>query len=309
MLKSQCVVGNIALHNRVVAAPVVSNSADENGLPTLESLEIYRGYAESGAGMTVVEQHAVHPWGRNKLNQFRLYDDACGLALESLTALFRQRSIPVVAQLNFAGAGASGEALLTHEDFKLVSPSGLRTPRDLIKCDSQALQRGEIASIVQSFADAAGRAVRLAKYNGGVQIYAYHGYLIGQFLSPMTNQRSNSYGGALENRARLLFEIVEAVRAAVGNHPLSVRLGAADQMPGAPEAGLMLADSVWIAEELAKMRVDWLGVSGNYCIYGIGMDDNDTAYFAPYSKAVRDSVSKYGVLVDCTGGIRTVQKA
>lgn len=309
MLKDKCIAGNMSLHNRVVAAPVVSNSADEDGLPTPRSLEIYRGYAESGAGMTVVEQHAVHPWGRNKLNQFRLYDDASALALEPLTALFRQRDIPVVAQLNFAGAGASSETLLACQDFKLVSPSGLRTPRDLIKHDSQALQHDEITSIVQAFADAAGRAVTLAKYSGGVQIYACHGYLIGQFLSPMTNRRSDAYGGALENRARLLFEIVEAVKAVIGGHPLSVRLGAADQMPGAPEVGLTLADSVWVAEQLAKMRVDWLSVSGNHCIYGIGADDNDTAYFAPYSKAIRDSVAKYGVLVDCTGGIRTAQRA
>lgn len=309
MLNDKIRIRGIETQNRVIAEPIVSDSGDNEGVPTLKTMAIYEAYAKAGAGMIVIEQHAVHPWGRNKLNQFRLYEDAAAKKLEPLTKLFREKDIPVVAQLNFSGAGTSGKALLDEPDFKLVSPSGLRTPRDLIQTDSVALAIDQINEIIQAFADAAKRAVELAKYSGGVQIYACHGYLIGQFLSPLTNIRTDAYGGTLENRARLLFEITAAVKDAIGDFPLSVRLGASDQMPEEEEKGLTLKESMWIAEELAKMGVDWIGVSGNHCIYGIGADDNDTAYFSSYAEAIRKAVEKYGVLVDCAGGIRTKETA
>lgn len=309
MLYTPLKMQNLSLQNRLIAEPIVSNSGDQKGLPTQESMEIYRGYAQAGAGMVVVEQHAVHPWGRNKLSQFRLYDDASAQALKPLTELFRAQGVPVVAQLNFSGAGASGKELLLEPDFKLVSPSGLRNPRDLIGADSHALIGSEIQEIAGAFAAAARRAIELAEYSGGVQIYACHGYLIGQFLSSMTNCRTDGYGGGIRQRARLLFEIVEAVKAAAGSSPVSVRLGASDHMPWQEQQGLCLEESVWVAAELAKMGVDWLGISGNHCIYGIGVDDNDTAYFAPYAKAIKEAVQPYGVAVDCAGGIRSAAKA
>jgi 2,4-dienoyl-CoA reductase-like NADH-dependent reductase (Old Yellow Enzyme family) len=308
MLYSPLRIGNIEIKNRIIAEPIVSNSGDSSGLPTKESFEIYKGYAGSGAGLVVIEQHAVHPWGRNKLSQFRLYGDAEAAALEPLTALFREAGVPVAAQLNFSGAGASGKALLHEQDFKLVSPSGTRNPRDLIEHDSHALEISEINAIIDSFAKSAIRAVNIAKYSGGVQIYACHGYLLGQFLSPLTNHRSDLYGGDIKSRARLLFEVVQAVRSSIPKATLSVRLGASDQMPGRKENGLILNESIWVAKELAAMGVDWLGVSGNHCIYGIGENDNDTAYFSPYAKAIHDALNDKNVPVDCAGGIRSSQK-
>ncbi len=305
MLKDRISIKSMTLQNRIIAAPIVTNSGDHCGAPTEKTLEIYKGYAQSGAGLIVAEQHAVHPWGRGALHQPRLYNDESAMALEPVTKIYREQGIPIVAQLNF-GARATTAALLDEADFELVSPSGLPTPRKSpVDADSRALELNEIHEIIQSFADAARRAVEVSKFNGGVQIYASHGYLISQFLSPLTNIRTDAYGGALANRARLLFDIVEAVKGVIGSAALSVRLGASDQMPGAPGNGFTLADGLWVAEELAKMGIDWLSVSGNHCVYGIGVDDNDTAYFAPYSKAMRDAVHKYDVLVDCTGGIRT----
>lgn len=309
MIKENISIKNIVLKNRVIAAPIVTNSWDDNGSPTLDTLQIYKAYAESGAGLIVAEQHAVNTWGRVSLKQPSLYNDKSALELRPITKIFRDKNIPIVAQLNF-GARATITKLLDDPNYKLVSPSGLPTPRKSpVDANSQALELIEIKEIIQSFADAARRAVEISKFSGGVQIYASHGYLISQFLSPLTNIRTDIYGGSLANRARLLFEIVEAVKAVVGNAPVSVRLGASDTMPNEPENGLTLSESVWIAEELAKMGIDWLSVSGNHCIYGIGVDDNDTAYFAPYSKAMRNAMYKYDIPVDCTGGIRSLETA
>jgi len=309
MLFHPITIKNIKLKNRFIAEPIVSNSGLSDGTPSEKTLDLYTAYAHSGAGMCVVEQHAVHPWGRNKLNQFRLYQDKTAADLQLLTAIFKKANIPVAAQLNFSGAGASGKELLKEEDFRLVSPSGLRNPRDLINADSQKLEQCEIQEIVDAFAFAAQRAVMIADYTGGVQIYACHGYLIGQFLSPLTNHRCDCYGGTIKNRARLLFEITEAVRAAVPNAVVSVRLGASDQMPGQPTNGLTLDESIWIAQHLVALGVDWIGISGNHCIYGIGENDNDTAYFAPYASAIRQALGNKKVPIDCAGGIRSIKRS
>lgn len=309
MLRDKIKIKNLELKNRILAAPIVSNSGDINGIPTEKTFEIYEKYAQSGVGMVIMEQQAVHPWGRNKISQFRLYDDNAALTLEPLTKIFRKRNIPVVAQLNFAGARASGKELLNERDFRFFSPSGIIPPFGTIKEESEPLQLNEIKEIIDSFGDGTQRAIKLAKYSGGVQIYACHGYLIGQFLSPITNQRTDKYGGELKNRARILFEIVESAKNKVGDFPLSVRLGIADYMPWETPFGLTLNESLWITEELAKMGIDWLGISGNHCSYGIGVDDKDTGYFSFYSKAIKEKIKKYGVFVDCTGGIRTAKKA
>ena len=311
MLFESIKVGNLILKNRVIAEPIVSSGGIIGGAPTKEILDHYNGYPKSGVGMVVMEQHAVHLWGRNRNTQFRLYNDESAKSLQPLTKIFRDAGVPVVAQLNFAGAGISalGKDLLDEPDFKLVSPSGLRNPRDLVEANSEALGIKMIPEIIDSFAQAAIRAVNIAQYNGGVQIYGCHGYLLGQFLSPLTNHRTDKYGGSLQNRARLLLEVTEAVRAAVPNANVSVRLGASDQMPGQVENGLTLAESKWIAKELAILGIDWLSISGNHCIYGIGEDDNDTAYFAPYAAAIHKELEGTGIPLDCAGGIRSRKTA
>ena len=311
MLFESIKVGNLILKNRVIAEPIVSSGGVIGGAPTKEILDHYNGYAKSGVGMVVMEQHAVHPWGRNRNTQFRLYNDESAKSLQSLTEIFRDAGVPVVAQLNFAGAGVSalGKDLLNEPDFRLVSPSGLRNPRDLVEANSEALGIKMIPEVIDAFAQAANRAVNIAQYSGGVQIYGCHGYLLGQFLSPLTNHRTDKYGGSLQNRARLLLEVTEAVRAVVPNANVSVRLGASDQMPGQAEKGLTLPESKWIAKELTALRIDWLGISGNHCIYGIGEDDNDTAYFAPYAAAIHKELEGTNIPLDCAGGIRSRQTA
>lgn len=305
---SKLKIKNIVLKNRIIIEPIVSKSGNIDGTPSEKSFEIYEKYANAGAGMVIMEQIAVHLWGRNSMEQFKLYNDEGAIALRELTKIFENKNIPVVAQLNFSGAGASDKNLLKEKDFRLLSPSGLRNPRDLIQVDSEKLTVEEIKEIIHAFGTAAKRAVDLAKFSGGVQIYACHGYLIGQFLSPITNKRIDEYGGNLDSRARILFEIVKEVKKAVGNFPLSVRLGASDQMPGKEENGLKLSESVEVARKLVELGVDWIGVSGNHCIYGIGVNDEDTAYFAPYSQAIYEAVKSKNIPVDCAGGIRTSKK-
>ena len=131
---------------------------------------------------------------------------------------------------------------------------------------------------------AASRRALKAGYRG-VQVHCCHGYLLGQFLSPLTNLRRDGYGGSIKNRARFLLEVVEAVRPALGNEGiLSVRLGLSDSLPKDPPEGLSLEDGLWVARELGKMGIDHLDISGNLC----GYDAPGEGYFGDWARAAKE---------------------
>lgn len=299
-------IGKFELPNRVAAAPMATRSFGRDGLPTEKTLAIYEKYAASGAAMAVIEHHAVHPWGRNRMEQPRLYEDRYAEALKPLTAPFREKGMPVLAQISCAGALTADASLLDESDFEYVSPSGDKTPRDVLQETPRALERGQIAELVEAFVASAVRAVRIAGYDG-VQIHAAHGYLLGQFLSPLTNRRADEYGGSEKKRARLLYEITDAIRATLPDALLSVRLGMADYMPGEPLRGLSVDETAPIARELAALGADWLGLSGNHCGFGDQIAA-DTPFFAPFARVVHDAL-RGATFSDCAGGVRSAQTA
>jgi len=303
-------IRGIRLANRIVAAPVATRSFTREGIPSDRTMSIYRNYASSGAGMVVVEHHAVHPWGRNRAEQPRLYGDNHAEALKPLVGLFKASGTPVIAQINFAGSMTADETLLDEDDFEYVSPSGLKTPRDAVTRTPRRLDRKETGMIAEAFVEAAHRAVEIAGYDG-VMIHAAHGYLLGQFLSPLTNHREDAYGGSVMKRARLLFEITDAVRSSLASAKpealVSVRLGAADHMPEDPIRGLTADEAAQIARELAELGADWIAVSGNHCGFGDSRTE-DYPYFAPYAALIRRALDGRAPL-DCAGGVRSAKTA
>lgn len=307
MLREPFEMRGVLLANRLVAAPVATRSCDAKGAPTQRTLDIYRGLADCGAGMVVVEHHAVHPWGRNRVAQLRLDSDDAARSLQPLTQIFSQKGLPLLAQINFAGNNIAEEAILEQDDFRLLSASPVAKPgADKIR-RPQELTPGEIGMIIESFVEAAVRAVTISGYRG-VQIHSSHGYLLGQFLSPLTNHREDAWGGSPKKRARLLLEIFDGVRSSLPSEAIvTVRLGVADYMPGDFLRGLSVDEALPVARELAAMGADGLFVSGNHC--GFGADkEGDCAYFAPYARVIREGV-RGALPVECTGGIRSGRTA
>lgn len=292
----------VRCENRVVLAPMASASASPQGLPTDKTLESYAPLAVSGVGLAIVEHHAVHRGGRARVAQLMADHDDLVEGLKPMADLFRPARLPVFAQISHAGALIRDEGLLAEPGFIPSAPSEISHP-DIPGQIPRALTEGEVRDLPVLFATAARRLV--AAGNDGVEIHACHGYLLSQFLSPLTNRRKDVYGGTTANRARLLFECYEAVRAELDNDvPVAVRLGLADYLPGQEREGLTLEESVWIAKELAAMEVDLLDLSGNLC----GYDGPGEAWFAPFVRVVRDALGKK-VPVVCTGGIRDVVRA
>lgn len=294
-------IRGVRLKNRIVAAPMASMTCTNTGLPTADTLENYMPIAESGVGLAVIEHHAVHTDGKVRVRQLMMDRDEVLPYQRDLAGLFSSGGTPVLVQLNHAGSQVMDEDLLEN-GWTPKGPSPIRHPHSNIFIMPKALSADEIASLPILFADAAQRAVR-SGYTG-VEIHACHGYLLGQFLSPMTNLRSDAYGGDVKNRARMIFEVHDAVRQAVGNDTVvAVRLGMADTLPDKEPSGQTIEDARWVAGEFSSRGLDLLDLSGNMC----GYDGQGEAWFAPYCRTVKDAAGRIPVI--CTGGIRNPETA
>ena len=255
--------GHLELANRIVIPPMCTYSAHD-GHANDWHLMHYGNLAQSGAGLLIVEATAVEARGRISLYDLGLWNDAQATSLQPVLAHLRRYSpMPVCIQLAHAGRKASslrpweggGAMPATHPDaWPTISASAQGyLPTDPTPA-SATLQ--DIAEIKQSFVDAAVRAQQLGF--DAIELHAAHGYLLHQFLSPLSNLRTDAYGGSLDNRLRLTLEVFDAVQAALpAGFPLGVRISATDWVEG----GWDVAQSTVLAQALAQRDCAFLHVS------------------------------------------------
>jgi 2,4-dienoyl-CoA reductase-like NADH-dependent reductase (Old Yellow Enzyme family) len=249
ILLSNLTVKGFIFGNRYACAPFDIATATEDGLITEELLSIYR--QRKGPSLIVVEQAAVARAGQYRERLIYVDRDECIEGLAKLADIIHKNSQVGVVQINHAGSAANVE--LT--GMEAVAPSAVVNPA-FKRSLPRALTIDEIQEIKENFVKAALR-VKKAVFDG-VEIHNCHGFLLTQFLSPLTNLRTDEYGGSLENRSRLLLEITTAVRKAVGkDFLLLVRLGLDDLIPG----GLTLEEGCQVAEKLVKAGIDILDTS------------------------------------------------
>jgi 2,4-dienoyl-CoA reductase-like NADH-dependent reductase (Old Yellow Enzyme family) len=261
-LFSPITLRGLTLSNRIMIAPMCQYSA-ENGSASAWHM-IHLGHlALSGAGMLCIEATAVEPEGRITHACLGLWSDANEAALIPIMAAIRKYSkIAVSMQLAHAGRKASSHIPWEGGQQIPVSAGGwlAHAPSALPYKEGEAaplaLDSTGLARIRKCFADAANRAVRLGM--DGLEIHAAHGYLLHEFLSPLSNQRTDEYGGSLANRMRFPLEVFDAVRAALpADKPLGVKVSATDWVPG----GWDLEQTIAFARELKRRGVDWVDVS------------------------------------------------
>jgi 2,4-dienoyl-CoA reductase-like NADH-dependent reductase (Old Yellow Enzyme family) len=240
------------LRNRIAMSPMTQRAASSNGLATDWHLVHYGSRAVGGCGLVLVEDTAVQPSGRTSAAALGLYDEAQASALARVARFCKEHGAAVGIQLAHAGRKALGDSRgsehMSGASAQAYAP-GWRTPK--IADDE------DLAGLLQSFADAA----RLAHAAGfdAVEIHAGHGFLLHQFLSPLVNCRGDRYGGSPRNRARLLLEVVEVVRANwPTQQPLLVRLPAGD---GA-QAGSTPQEMVEVAIGCAQRGADLIDIAG-----------------------------------------------
>ena len=255
--------GSLELANRIVIPPMCMYSAEE-GCATSWHLMHYGQLAQSGAGLLILEATAVEARGRISAHDLGLWNDAQVQALRPVLAHIRRHSpMPVCMQLAHAGRKASsrrpwegGGALPADhpEAWPTISASAQGfLPTDPLPSSATL---ADIAQITQAFVDAALRAHSLGL--DALELHAAHGYLLHQFLSPLSNLRDDAYGGSLDNRMRLTLEVFDAIQAALpAGFPLGVRISATDWVDG----GWDLAQSTQLAQALAARGCAFLNVS------------------------------------------------
>ncbi len=228
-------LGALTVRNRLWVSPMCQYTAID-GVPQTWHLTHLTQFASGGAGMVIAEATAVAAEGRISPEDTGLWNDAQATAWAPIAAEIKTRGAVAGVQLAHAGRKAStwspfsmdtGTVPAAEGGWQTVAPSAIAFGD---YAEPRALESGEILRIIENFAAAAKRAI-VAGFEV-LEIHAAHGYLIHEFLSPLSNQRTDEYGGSLENRARLLLEVIAAVKAAAPGTPIIVRFSGTDWAEG-----------------------------------------------------------------------------
>ena len=297
-LLEQATVGRIPVRNRIVRSATWEGMCDETGAPTERLVSLYETLAEGGVGLILTGYAFVLPEGKQNPGKMGMHDDSLLPSLKALTARVHARGGRIAAQLVHAG----GQASRRWSGHPPVAPSAVALP--YYQEEPQALSKEGIARVVSGFARAAARA-KEAGFDG-VQLHGAHGYLVGQFLSPLTNRRGDEYGGTLANRTRFAVEVTRAVREATGKeYPVWIKQNGDDFLDG----GITLREAVEAAGILADAGIDAIEVSGGTPGSGersAARTQIDTvgkeAYHREFARAIR---KRAGVPVGLVGGLRS----
>jgi 2,4-dienoyl-CoA reductase-like NADH-dependent reductase (Old Yellow Enzyme family) len=300
-------VGGLSLDNRIVIAPMCQYSAVDGCMTDWH--QIHLGHlALSGAALLTIEAAAVVPEGRITYGDVGLWDDTTEAALaKTLESVRRWSDMPIAIQLAHAGRKASCEvpwkgggqiAPDAANGWQTEAPSAVSFLPD--ENAPTALDRAGMDRIRDAFVEAAKRAARLGI--DAVQLHGAHGYLLHEFLSPISNRREDEYGGGLENRMRFPLEVFDAVRAAFpAERPVTMRVSGSDWVEG----GWDSEQTVAFAQALEARGCDAIHVSSG------GLDAGQQipagpSYQVPLARAVKQAV---GIPVVAVGLITDYDQA
>jgi 2,4-dienoyl-CoA reductase-like NADH-dependent reductase (Old Yellow Enzyme family) len=285
-------VGNLPLENRIVIAPMCQYSAEDGRMTDWHTIHL-GNLALSGAALLTIEATAVLPEGRISYGDVGLWSDETEEAMARvLESVRRWSDMPIAIQLGHAGRKAStdkpwfGGAQIapgTENGWQTVAPS----PIPFLDGENPPveLSRAQMDAIRDAFTDASLRAERLGL--AAVQLHGAHGYLLHQFLSPLSNQRTDDYGGSLENRMRFPLEVFDAVRAAFpADKPVTMRLSATDWVEG----GWDIEQTIVFAKALEARGCAAIHVSSGG-LHPAQQVRVGPSYQVPLARAVKQAVS------------------
>lgn len=290
--------------NRLAKAAMEENMADRDHAPSEALIRLYQTWADGGVGLMITGNVMIDRRAMTGPGGVVLESAQFGARFEQWSRAARSRGAHIWMQINHPGRqmpAAMGQETMAPSAVSMDLGNFSKqfaAPREMTEAD--------IADVKQRFV----RAAQLAQQFGftGVQIHAAHGYLISQFLSPLTNKRNDRWGGSIANRARLLVDVISAVRQAVGaGFAVAVKLNSADFQKG----GFSAADAKQVVSMLNTLGVDLIELSGGSyeapAMHGQTRDGRTLAreaYFLEFAKDIA-TVARMPLMV--TGGIRRYQ--
>lgn len=282
------------LKNRIAKSAMSDSLGDGTGHPTDEQNRLYGQWAEGGLALAIIGEVQGSPAFAEKPGNLVLDDTADLDRFRDLARRGRAKDTQFWIQLGHAGALAYAPT------SNPKGPSALDLPG--LQCEALTIE--EIRRLPGEFARTS-RLAQLAGF-GGVQVHAAHGFLLSQFLSPLFNLRDDDFGGSIENRMRLLLDVIDEIRKAVGpKFPIAVKLNSSDQLQG----GLDQKEALKIVEALDSSTVDLIDISGGTYFPGAKAASDGSGrgpYFLEFAKKARMKTSKPLML---TGGIKTRAQA
>ena len=312
LLFSPISIRNVRIKNRLWISPMCQYSA-EDGLANAWHMQWLGSLATGGHGLVFTEATAVSPVGRHSLNDAGIWRDDHVTAWAPIVEFCRSYGATMGIQLAHAGRKAAtrppwlGRSPLSREEggWQTVAPS--EVPHDGLPAP-HALTTSEIADVVDYFVLAARRAIRAGFQV--IEIHAAHGYLLHEFLSPLSNLRTDEYGGSLENRTRIVREVVSAVRSEVGEGvPVFVRLSCTDYVDG----GWTIDDTVALSAMLKGAGCDLIDCSsGGVAPIKLTEADVGPGYQVKFAQAVREgakiATGAVGLITDAEQAERILQE-
>ncbi len=300
---------SLSLRNRLVVSPMCEYSAVD-GVPNDWHMVHLGSRAVGGAGAVIAEATAVSAQGRISPQDAGLWNQAQVEAWQPITRFIKSQGAVAGVQLAHAGRKAStlrpweghGPVPAGQGDWQTVAPSAL--PFDEGWQTPQALDEAGIAAVIADFRATAQRA--LAAGFELIELHAAHGYLMHQFLSPLSNQRSDRYGGSFDNRSRLVREIVSAVREVwPAELPLWLRVSATDWAPADGPRGWDVEQSVQLARQVKPLGVDLVDVSSGGLLPHVTVP-LAPGYQVPFAARIRHEA---GVATGAVGLITEAEQA
>ncbi|MEM6805742.1 MAG: NADH:flavin oxidoreductase/NADH oxidase family protein [Bacteroidota bacterium] len=293
----------VEIKNRLVKSAMTERISNKKLEPTTELHHLYKSWANTGAGILITGNVMVDPVHRESAGNVYAGEDSMLPKLKAWAEAATQNNTEAWVQLSHAGRQTS-----RFLKARPQAPSEVQLHKMGLFGKPKAMTEQEIQELIGKFVTSA----KLCKAAGftGIQLHAAHGYLLSQFLSPLTNLRTDQWGGSVENRSRLLFSIIEACREALGpKFPIAVKLNSSDFQRG----GFTEEESLEVIQKL-EGKIDLLEISGGTYEKLVFFELNEEvdkikestrkreAYFIEFSKKIR-TISKTPLLI--TGGFRS----
>ncbi|MDO5728798.1 MAG: NADH:flavin oxidoreductase/NADH oxidase [Actinomycetaceae bacterium] len=281
---------SVEFRNRLWVPPMCQYSAENrDGMVGDWHLVHYGAIARGGVGSIIVEATAVSPEGRITPHDLGLWNSEQETSFAPLVQIVHSHGAKVGVQIAHAGRKSgvyrawgesdSGPIPSEHGGWQPVAPSAAAYPG---YAEPRELSVDDIQRLTQAFIDAAVRAERVGF--DFIEIHAAHGYLLHEFLSPLSNSREDTYGGSIENRARFLLQVVEGIRARISTEmPLLVRVSATDWTDG----GLTVEETIEIVRWLKDLGVDLIDVSAGGNVSKVSVSAGP-GYLVPIATAIRE---------------------
>lgn len=285
----------IELKNRLVKAAMSDSLGDGRGNPTDRQIRLYERWAGGGAALSLIGEVQTTPNFPEKPGNLVLGPLSDKVSLRRLAERGSVHGAQIWPQLGHAGA-------LAHPPIS--SPRG-PSPLDVAGLICAGMTLEDIRALPEIYAAAA--SIALQAGFGGVQIHAGHGFLFSQFLSPLFNRRTDAYGGSVENRFRVIGEVIDAVRKAVGpGVPVGIKINCTDKLEG----GLTEEEALEVVRLLDRTSVDLIDISGGTYFPGAPASSDGVSASGPYfADFARRAKSVTDIPVTLTGGIKTRAEA